>query len=353
MYWFGEDRTPARRDRARVAIERAFAITPDLPAAHLAMAEYHYHGFRDYERALAELEIAAPGVSENSNFYLNRGSIHRRLGNWQPAIADFARALELDPRSASILVESGNTYEMQRDYATAESFYRRAMELLPDRPPFELAELAFERNGEIGLNNEILARVGEGYGRYGVFFGWSTAMIGREYDSALAYLDRADQDAFEAGPFYFSVPGARGVTLAFMGRMQAASEQLAEARRQLEATIAALGDPEPEHSRFFLMLAAVLAHAGDRESAVAAADRALALLPPTRDAMLGQELKREVAMRVLVPLGEIERAIAMLDDYLSAPGGSWSVEAVIAGPWLDPIRDDPRYRVFVERHRTG
>jgi len=353
MYWFGEDRAPARRDRARAAIERAFAITPDLPEAHLAMAEYHYHGFRDYERALAELEIAAPGVSENSSYFLNRGSIHRRLGNWQPAIADFARALELDPRSASILVESGNTYEMQRDYATAESFYRRAAELLPDRPPFELAELAFERDGDVGLNKEILARIGEGYGRYGVFFGWSTAMIGREYDSALGYLGRADQDTFEAGPFYFSVPGARGITLVFMGRTQAASEQLAEARRQLEATIAALGDPEPEHNRFSLMLAIVAAYAGDSDAAIAAADRALALLPPSRDAMLGQELKREVAMRVLVPLGEIDRAIALLDDYLSSAGGSWSIQAVIAGPWLDSIRDDPRYRAFVERHRTG
>jgi len=352
MYWFGEDRAPARRDRARAAIERAFAITPNLPEAHLAMAEYHYHGFRNYERALAELEIAAPGVSESSNFYLNRGAINRRLGNWQPAIADFARALELDPRSASILVESGNTYGMLRDFDVAESFYRRAAELTPDRPSFELAELAYERDGNIRPNREILARVGEGYGRYGVFFGWSTAMIEREYARALEYLDRADQDAIEAGPFYFSVPGARGITLALMGRAEAAAEQISEARRQIEATIAALGDPEPEHSRFFLMLAAVLAYSGDHDAAIAAAERTLALLPPTRDAMLGQELKREVALRVLVPLGETDRAIALLDDYLSSPGGSWTIQAVIAGPWLDPIRDDPRYQAFVERHRT-
>ncbi len=58
LYWFGYDRKTARVEQGKAAAEMALRLQPDLGDAHLALAYYHYFGFRDYDRARAELEIA-------------------------------------------------------------------------------------------------------------------------------------------------------------------------------------------------------------------------------------------------------------------------------------------------------
>ena len=58
LYWFGFDKTHARLTKAKAAVDTALRLHPELGDAHLAMAYYYYYGFRDYERARAELVIA-------------------------------------------------------------------------------------------------------------------------------------------------------------------------------------------------------------------------------------------------------------------------------------------------------
>ena len=54
-YFRGHDHTPARLDLAKAALERAMRLQPDAGEVHLALANYYYHGFRDYKRARSEL----------------------------------------------------------------------------------------------------------------------------------------------------------------------------------------------------------------------------------------------------------------------------------------------------------
>ena len=54
-YFRGHDHTPARLDLAKAALERAMRLQPDAGEVHLALANYYYHGFRDYKRARTEL----------------------------------------------------------------------------------------------------------------------------------------------------------------------------------------------------------------------------------------------------------------------------------------------------------
>ena len=50
--WVGNfDRTPARLERAKAALDRATALAPDSPEVFHAAGFYYYHGFRDYARA--------------------------------------------------------------------------------------------------------------------------------------------------------------------------------------------------------------------------------------------------------------------------------------------------------------
>ena len=56
-YFRGHDHTPARLDLAKAALERAMRLQPDAGEVHLALANYYYHGFRDYKRARSEVAL--------------------------------------------------------------------------------------------------------------------------------------------------------------------------------------------------------------------------------------------------------------------------------------------------------
>src|SRR6516225_2366019 len=57
IYHFFEP-TPARREKARLNADESLRLQPNLPEGHLALGFSYYYGDRDYERALAEFEIA-------------------------------------------------------------------------------------------------------------------------------------------------------------------------------------------------------------------------------------------------------------------------------------------------------
>src|SRR5262249_14707403 len=69
------DPLPARREKARTAANEALRLQPDLPEAHLALGFSYYYGDRDYERALAEFEIAKRGLPNESQAYMAIGAI--------------------------------------------------------------------------------------------------------------------------------------------------------------------------------------------------------------------------------------------------------------------------------------
>jgi len=61
LYFIANDHTPARLARAEAAVQAAFRLRPDAGEAHLARAENLYHGYLDYDGALAELALAGRG----------------------------------------------------------------------------------------------------------------------------------------------------------------------------------------------------------------------------------------------------------------------------------------------------
>jgi tetratricopeptide (TPR) repeat protein len=55
-HWFITSLTSAELTEVKSNIDRALAIAPALPDAHLALAVFHYWGHRDYDPALRELD---------------------------------------------------------------------------------------------------------------------------------------------------------------------------------------------------------------------------------------------------------------------------------------------------------
>src|SRR5213596_3269343 len=90
--YHNSDPVPSRREKARLTAEEALRLQPDLPEAHLALGFSYYYGDRDYERALAEFDIARRGLPNESQAYLAIGSIQRRQGKWTESTANLEKA---------------------------------------------------------------------------------------------------------------------------------------------------------------------------------------------------------------------------------------------------------------------
>src|ERR1700738_2136290 len=121
------DPTPARRERARVTADQALRLQPDLPEGHLALGFSYYYGDRDYERALAEFEIAKRDLPNEAQAYMAIGAIQRRQGKWAESTANFERATTLDPKNASMLVNLASSYMALRKFEAADKTVDRAI----------------------------------------------------------------------------------------------------------------------------------------------------------------------------------------------------------------------------------
>src|SRR5437763_3466678 len=133
-YFRGHDHTPARLDLAKAALERAMRLQPDAGEVHLALANYYYHGFRDYKRASSELAIARRTLPNDAEVFLYTGLIDRRQGHWNEATRNMERALELDPRNLFTLQQLALTYQTQHHYTDAARTYDRALTIVPADP---------------------------------------------------------------------------------------------------------------------------------------------------------------------------------------------------------------------------
>ena len=349
VYFQGIDHAEMRRTLALEAVERALALEPDLPEAHLAMGYYYYQGFRDYDGALREFGIAERGMPGTLQSFLARAVIHRRLGQWDAALQNFERALTLDPRRP--FADHLRTYIHLREYMQAEQGLQHLLEIAPDNPSAnrEMVRIPLFRDGEIAPAKEAVENSSrELTDRDRNWFGWIVALYERDYDTATELLGNLESDVLlEEGARYLTKASASGVTYQLAGSLELAEQAFQAARAQIEAMFEAT--PDEDDARLYVALGEVLAGLGEPEEAAQMARRAMDTLPTSKDPYVGPHVQLGAIIRVLVPAGDHDAALHELDAYLSAPG-YWSIEGLLPDPRLDPIRDDPRFQALVEKY---
>jgi eukaryotic-like serine/threonine-protein kinase len=91
-----------------------------------------YHVLRQYRLALADYNRAIELDPDDAKTYSNRGLTYRALRQAERALVDFNRAIELDPESPSAYSNRGITYEALEQYVPALADLNRAIDLDPD-----------------------------------------------------------------------------------------------------------------------------------------------------------------------------------------------------------------------------
>jgi len=122
-----------RLKRVKHAADRALELDGGLSRVHRTLAGY-YRSVGDSARAGVELELwwrATPGDPEA---IAEQAAQQAAQGRWREARASLDRALQLDPRSASLLNRAIYVYGHAGKYRDAQSYCDRWIALAPDEP---------------------------------------------------------------------------------------------------------------------------------------------------------------------------------------------------------------------------
>ncbi|MFL6513766.1 MAG: TPR end-of-group domain-containing protein [Chthoniobacterales bacterium] len=346
------DPTPARRQKAKAAIDRAFELQPDCPDAHLARGFFNYYCETDdehYQRALDQLAIAQRGIPNDSEVYLAIGAIQRRQGKWTESTQNLEKAAALDPKNAWVVQNLAFNYIANKDYETADKILDRGIQRTPHA--FLLrgskAILAMTWKGDLSVARQLIAAAPAGsdadeivtYGRF------SLLLLERKFADALAILQKIPNSTIHTDTTA-PVPTAFLIGNCYTGlkdpvKAKAAYEEaLPESQKLVQE---APNDPS-RHA----MLGGVLAMLGRRDEAIQEGQRAMELKPESKDAFDGPMYTQAMA-QIYAWLGDKNQALELIEKSLATPNGV-SAPMLKLDPVWDPLRDDPRFQALINRY---
>ena len=350
MTWYAYfDQSPARRERAKAALDAALRLAPDKPETQRALGAYAYYCDHDWSRALAAFRVASISLPNDPQLVYFIGLTLRRMGSFQEAITYFVRSVELDPRESVRVWTLVLSLKEARRYTEASALAARYQAVFPD-------------DSQI-LFNQAMARLEITGDRVAFFREWEAVppsasdpfLIRRRYELAKWRGD------FAAARVELSDPR---LTSAAFGGTGGTSGDLVELHRALDAFLSGRSDEAralaDEAIKFYaskpwqanettaVMMGTALAEAlaGREEKAVATARdgyaRELASDPyvagVTRLGQLGE---------VYLILNRREDAFGVLRQMIMSPVGSGR-EWLRIHPLWSRLKDDPRFEEYLK-----
>ena len=259
QHWFVETFTEAELAEVRKTAEHALALAPDLAQAHVSHGLFYYYGYRQYEQALAEFGRALQLQPNNAQALEYSGYVYRRQGQWQRCLDTLKKSLEQDPRNADVAGNLSQTYCILRMWQDAERVGKYALSIDP--------------SDVIGMRALLLAILN------------GSGDIKRAQGVLATFPSTNDLISSSASGIVASVTGDRAYTFVFARDFEAAlkvwetsADTAADQRRRLSAK------------------AAIRALAGDFTGAQADAEKARQLL----EERLRERPNERVSMRELI-----------------------------------------------------
>lgn len=111
----------------------ALEIDPKFQAAHFGRADA-YSKAGEFAKASQCYDLAAAAMPADPLVYNNRGTFNLQQGRVSPAIADFSKALQLEPKFAMAALNRGFANSQRQAWADAEADYAYSLETDPEQP---------------------------------------------------------------------------------------------------------------------------------------------------------------------------------------------------------------------------
>ncbi|HEU0208039.1 MAG TPA: tetratricopeptide repeat protein [Candidatus Udaeobacter sp.] len=344
IYWQGFDHTPARLDRANAAVQAALRLQPESGEAHLALADYYYRAFRDYQKALVHLTLARRSLPNNPDVFAYSGYIKRRQGHWVEATRDLERAVELDPRNFLILQQLAITYQAQRRYKEQAVTYDRALGIIPGDPITRMARaaVALDAYADVRPIQETFARiVAEDPSVISDIADVFSTMCERNETAVLQALEHTPPEGTLLNGFMCPRAYWEGAVALWRKDFAKASQEFQAARADVEQALA----KQPDFPAALSVLGMIDAGLGRKEEAIREGERACELMPVSKDALDGSAFEVNLA-QIYSWLGEKDLAIEQIEKVERSPN-YLTYGFLKLHPFWDPLRGDPRFEKLV------
>jgi tetratricopeptide (TPR) repeat protein/TolB-like protein/predicted Ser/Thr protein kinase len=363
---------PENVDNAIRAFQQAIAFDPKFGLAQAALGEAYwqkYSSSKDSQWVVHAREACARAKSLESNHaaaYVCSGTLNNGTGEYKSAIADFQRAIELEPTSDDAYRGLAYAYEQLKDFDQAERTYRRAIEVRPHywadynwlgtfyfrRSRFPDAIEAFKKVVELAPESfRAYANLGAPYLRMGLYaeaiaafersvairpnaIGYSNlatayfhqrryADAARTFEEAVKLRPQDYELWWNLGDAYYWTPGRRaGATVAYKKSIELAGGNL---------------KVNPRDTRVRTVRAMCYAMLGEKRPALADLAESLKVMP-------GDQEVRQAAALVYNQLGDTGKALEWLEKALAA---GYSARLIRDTPNFDNLRTDPRFQDLV------
>ena len=356
-HWFVSPLAPAELEEVRSLIDRALALAPNSPEAHFALGLFFYWGHRQYENALAEFNRTLELQPNNADARAFSAWVYRRRGEWERSLADSQRAEELDPRDASIPTNIGVTYNVLRLWKDAERAELRALAIDPHntQAAMFLVLTRLTTTGDVdsarrALDDfpEVIKGIPGGAGgpRGATGAGDIAAVIG--WPAYLDVTERRFTDAFQAvekrlvndDRAHLQQLAGRVAIRVLAGELEAAKSMGEEALPLLEVRLR----ERPDDTFTLTELSWVYLALGRNADALRLSRQAAGTISLEKDALQGANFQIGLA-QIEARAGAPEEAIKRLRRLLSIPaGGAASIVGLKIDPVWDPIRNRPDFQ---------
>jgi len=346
IYILGLDHTPDRVAMGDEAIKRAVAINPDAGEVHLAQANHLYCAYLDYDLARRELAVATKLLPNEPRCFELAGFMERRSGNWEEAVKQLSKALELDPRSVYLLHQLSLTYENMRRFPEMAATLDRAIAIVPDdvstRVGRGFVDLGWRADTKpmhtaiqqaIAKDSAIANEIAESW--------LYLATCERDWAAAEQAMEASNTDACRIYNVVFPKGWCEGFLARERGDSAAARSFFLAALAEGEKTVR----DQPDFGEALSTLGMIEAALGERDKAIAHGERAVQLVPVEKDAINGPLLVQYLSI-IYSWTGQKDLAIKQLQRAATVPSAI-NYGMLRLHPYWDELRGDPRFEQIV------
>jgi serine/threonine-protein kinase len=353
-YWTYQDHSENILDKSKQEIDKAFEIDPDLPEAHLALGIYYYWGYLKYPEALKQFELVLKYQPKNTDATYWSAAVHRRAGNWEMAKSEYEKAVELNPGRSDIAFNAGTTFELLRDYSKAEGYYNRIIMIQPDLgyPYAYLSQMYLRWEGDMRKAREILgnaARNNKSSISDSLIIETNVLIDIYEgkYEEALKDISLLKYDVVQDNAYFRPKYLYTATIYGLMNKPELEHAYYDSTRKFLEKRKVDF----PEDQRLYSSLGIAYAGLGLNDKAISAGEKAIKLLPVSKDAFSGVYLVEDLA-RIYVMVGKYDDAISQIKYLLSIPG-LLSTKILEIDPRWAPLRNRPEFKKILETNSNN
>ena len=327
-----------QKEHARTAAETALRLAPNSANAHKAMGLFYHYCVKDDRAALAELETAREHAPNDGGILEFIGLLQRAQGNIQDALATLKKAADLDPLNAETWILLTTTYAGLRQFDEALSMVDRALAIAPEDLN-TLAEKAsiYQSQGDLDAAWRLLAPHPFPRTEWAGLIYYQQYYLRRDYDKLIAEFGAFDLADKNLPPIVVvDVQATLGNLHLLKGQGELAAPHAENVRRAIKE-LQAQNIVQPEVYYTFIEFAARL---GDRAEVE---DEIAFLLAYTRDNQWILPSSEYNAARGYAVLGDLEKALPLLQDSLSKPNGTTEATLRLDPAW-DGVRNDSRFQ---------